>query len=53
MRIPVRLYDQLREAKFDLQARLRRDLDEADVLDLFMGDGFDAWLANRLRREEA
>jgi hypothetical protein len=51
MRVPITLYDQLREAKFDLQAKLRRDLDEADVLAAFMADGFGAWLARRLGQE--
>lgn len=48
MRVPVTLYEQLRQAKFDIQAKERRELDEVAVLEQFMGDGFADWLARRL-----
>ena len=41
----------VREAKFDLQAKLRRDLDEAEVLGLFVADRFEGWLDEQLGRK--
>jgi hypothetical protein len=41
-------FERLRQAKFDLMARIRQDVDEGRVLELFMADEFVAWLTRRL-----
>lgn len=38
----------LREAKFDLQHKLRRELDEDDILATFIEEAFGAWLRAKL-----
>lgn len=50
IRVSPALYSRLREAKFDLQAKLRQELDEADVLEAFVGEAFEEWLAEKLGR---
>ena len=42
------MFDLLREAKFDLAARLRIELTEVDVLKRFMADRFEGWLQEQL-----
>ncbi len=48
IRVPEDLHERLRGAKFDLAARLRTELDEAAVLDMFVTDAFEEWLGRRL-----
>jgi hypothetical protein len=38
----------LRQAKYDLQARERRDLDESAILCAFFSDAFASWLHSKL-----
>lgn len=47
VRVSGELFAKLREAKFDLQQRLRRELDEGAVLEMF-AETFDRWLAGKL-----
>lgn len=44
VRISAELFAQLREAKFDLQHKLRVDLDEAAVLAMFAREALAEWL---------
>jgi hypothetical protein len=50
LRLPGDVFERIRSAKFDLQAKLRIELDEAAVLGLFMGDAFETWLQQKLGR---
>lgn len=38
----------LREAKYDLQAKLRRDMDEGSILAAFFEEAFSEWLKAKL-----
>lgn len=49
VRVSGELFAKLREAKFDLQQRLRRELTEGEVLEMF-AETFEGWLAGRLGR---
>jgi hypothetical protein len=49
LRVSAETFSRLREAKFDLQHQRRRELDEADVLALFVEDAFAGWLEAKLR----
>ncbi len=44
--------ERLRQAKFDLQAARRREVDETEVLAEFITDAFEAWLGAKLRQSE-
>ena len=50
VRVSLELFACLRNAKFDLQHKLRREMDEGDVLAAFAEDAFEAWLEQRLAR---
>lgn len=49
VRLSAAIFAQLREAKYDLQHRLRLDLDESAVLTMFAQEAFAGWLEQKLR----
>ena len=50
LRVSADVFETLRQGKFDLRAKQRRELDEATVLAEFVADGFEGWLAAKLGR---